>query len=61
MIVYKYRNLDKVKRDLKSLKRNQIYASKFTDLNDPFEALFDEQITRLAKTLENRALSGIVI
>ena len=49
---YKYRGLEKdFGRDLESLIRNQIYAPPFIKLNDPFEGIFNEEITQLASFL----------
>jgi hypothetical protein len=44
MIAYKYRGIETFKRDLKTLVQNQIFASPFSDLNDPFEGMCDENI-----------------
>lgn len=52
MKAYKYRDIDCFGRDLKTLLKNQIYASAFIDLNDPFEGACGEEITRFAKLLE---------
>ena len=52
MEAYKFRSIENLKRDLKSLVRNQIYAPKFIDLNDPFEGVYNEQITNLVKSIE---------
>jgi len=61
MRVFKYRGGDwtKVKRDLRSLARNEIYAAPFTSLNDPFESKFaiNQQSFDLGNLLLNR-LSG---
>jgi len=50
---YKYRDLKHFERDLESLLKNQIYAPPFVELNDPFEGSCNEEITELAKLLEN--------
>jgi len=47
MKVYKYRSLSTLDRDLKILKRNQIYATPVKELNDPFEASCNEVISKL--------------
>lgn len=49
---YKYRDIDNFERDLNSIINNQIYASPFIDLNDPFEAICNEKISDLAKLIE---------
>ena len=48
---YKYRDIECFERDLETLLKNQIYAPPFVDLNDPFEGMYSEEITRLAKLL----------
>lgn len=48
MKVYKYRSVvdnDIISRDINSFKSNQFYASNFKNLNDKFEANFDELIS----------------
>lgn len=50
---YKYRDFKHFERDLESLKKNQIYAPPFVELNDPFEGACNEEITELAKLLED--------
>jgi len=52
MKAYKFRCIENLKRDLNSLIKSQIYAPKFIDLNDPFEGIFNEQITNLVKLIE---------
>ena len=50
---YKYRGIEKdFERDLRTLLRNQIFAPSFIKLNDPFEGLYNEEITQLANLLE---------
>jgi hypothetical protein len=52
MNAYKYRGIEKdFDRDLDSLSKNQIYAAPFIKLNDPFEGLYNEEITQLATSL----------
>lgn len=48
MKVYKYRSDDKkyLKRDLQTFSKNQFFASNFENLNDVFEANFDEIISQ---------------
>ena len=55
MKVYKYRaNLfnekEKRRRDTESLLKNEFYAAKFKELNDPFECSFDLQMKDSDKT-----------
>lgn len=50
---YKYRDIESFDRDFKSLLNNQIFAPQFINLNDPFEAICNEEITQLAHMLEN--------
>jgi hypothetical protein len=53
MNVYKYRDLENYERfHQPSLINNQIYAPLFEELNDPFEGLYDEQISNIVKLLE---------
>ncbi|MEO5910818.1 MAG: DUF2971 domain-containing protein [Pelobium sp.] len=47
MVGYKYRGMVFFERDLETLLRNEIYASLFKDLNDPYESVFEEEITLL--------------
>ena len=50
---YKFRGIGKdFERDLNTLLRNQIYAPPFIKLNDPFEGLYNEEITQLVNFLE---------
>lgn len=55
MKVYKYRSNDDryIKRDLKTFSENKFFASTFENLNDPFEANYNELITESSKILEN--------
>ena len=55
MKVYKYRSNDKrfIKRDLNTFSENKFFASTFENLNDPFEANYNELITESAKILED--------
>lgn len=48
MRAYKYRGIETFERDLNTLVQNQIFASPFSDLNDPFEGLCDENITSMS-------------
>ena len=49
---YKYRGIEKdFERDLETLLKNQIYAAPFINLNDPYEAIYDEEITQLVMFL----------
>jgi len=49
---YKYRGIgEDFERDLETLLKNQIYAAPFIKLNDPFEAIYDEEITQLVTFL----------
>lgn len=48
---YKYRNIIDFERDFNSLLNNQIYAPPFINLNDPFEGMYNEEITLLATFL----------
>lgn len=48
---YKYRDIKYFKRDFETLLKNQIYAPPFIALNDPFEGMYSEEITQLAKFL----------
>jgi len=54
MKVYKYRSNDEkfLKRDISTFSQNKFHASTFEDLNDPFEANFNESITESANLLE---------
>ena len=45
MLVYKYRGISEIKRDINTLVNNQYYASSFKALNDPFENIFQDNIT----------------
>src|SRR5665647_353157 len=47
MKVYKYCGIQDFDRDLATLLNNQLYASPFIDLNDPFEGICEEKITEL--------------
>ena len=49
MKAYKYRSIEELNRDLDTLVQNQIFASSFADLNDPFEGVCDENVTKLFK------------
>ncbi|GGD51928.1 hypothetical protein GCM10011514_15200 [Emticicia aquatilis] len=49
---YKYRGRDTFERDLESILNNQLYASSFDKLNDPFEATFKEEISQFGETLK---------
>jgi hypothetical protein len=54
MKVYKYRGVTNlIERDLPCLIKNQIYASFFSELNDPFEASYNEEITAFLKLIAN--------
>lgn len=56
MKVYKYRsNSDEkiLNRDVTSFKNNNFFASNFNNLNDPFEANFNESIIESTKILES--------
>lgn len=51
---YKYRGIeDDFDRDFETLLNNQIYAPPFIDLNDPFEGIYNDKITKLSSTLES--------
>ncbi len=50
---YKYRSSDYFDRDFKMLLDNQIYASRFVELNDPFEGICNEQITNELSIIES--------
>lgn len=50
MKVYKYRNDGSINIDM--LLTNSIYAAPFVKLNDPFEATYNEEITKLANDIE---------
>jgi len=54
MKVYKYRSNDEkfLERDIATFSQNKFYASTFENLNDPFEANFNESITESVKILE---------
>lgn len=52
MKVYKYRGLDFFKRDVETLMKNQIYASPFGKLNDPFEGIYDDQVSAMISFIE---------
>lgn len=54
MKVYKYRSNDErfIERDLKTFSQNKFFASTFENLNDPFEANYNELITESTKILE---------
>lgn len=47
---YKYRGRDTFDRDLQSILNNQIYASAFDKLNDPFEGTFKEEFSNIFET-----------
>jgi hypothetical protein len=49
---YKYRDVEYFERDFETLLNNQIYASPFINLNDPFEGIYNEEITQLAIFLD---------
>jgi hypothetical protein len=49
---YKYRGIEFIGRDFETLIKNQIYAPPFILLNDPFEGLFNDEITRFVMLLE---------
>ena len=53
MKVYKYRGLENFTRDLESLVKDEVFAPPFTELNDPFEAVYDEEITHMCTVIEN--------
>lgn len=53
MLVYKYRGISKIDRDIDTLKNNQYYASSFKDLNDPFENIFQDEITSILKVIKD--------
>lgn len=49
---YKYRGIEEdFERDLETLLRNQIFAPPFIKLNDPFEGIYNEEISQLASFL----------
>jgi hypothetical protein len=50
---YKYREIDLENRNLNMLFRNEIYASPFSKLNDPNEAIYDENITQTVNLLSS--------
>ena len=52
MKVYKYRGLESFERDVETLMENRIYASTFDKLNDPFEGIFDDQISTMISFIE---------
>lgn len=54
MKVYKYRSNDEryLERDLNTFSQNKFFASTFENLNDPFEANYNELITKTSKILE---------
>lgn len=52
MKVYKYRGLEFFSRDIETLKKHQIYASPFNKLNDPFEGIYDDQVSALISLIE---------
>ena len=58
--VFKYRGGDDlvVKRDLRSLYKNEIYAAPFSSLNDPLEAtvILDQQSFEFGSLILNRAI-----
>jgi len=54
MKVYKYRGKENFQRDLFSLVNNQIFAAPFKDLNDPFEGVFNDDITKILILLERK-------
>ncbi|NWO06804.1 MAG: DUF2971 domain-containing protein, partial [Alteromonadaceae bacterium] len=55
--VFKYRGADcsTIKRDLKSLSKNEIFAAAFSSLNDPFEAVIkiDEKSFEVGNLMSN--------
>ncbi len=53
MKVYKYRGVEKdiFDRDFDTLKNNMFFAPKFEMLNDPFEANFNEILSKVSKSL----------
>lgn len=53
MKVYKYRGINDLEMHVASLKNDQIFAPVFDKLNDPFEGLFNENISELAQNLED--------
>lgn len=46
---YKYRGKENFDRDLATILKNQIYASPFNQLNDLFEATYNEELSLFAK------------
>jgi len=56
MKVYKYRSNDErfIERDLITFSRNNFFASTFENLNDPFEANYNELITDSINILEKK-------
>jgi len=54
MKVYKYRGVNHFERDLNSLVKNEIYAPRFKDLNDPFEGLFKDELSNFIEYLTER-------
>ena len=56
MIGYKYRaniiEKDNSLRDIKSLLKDELWASSFDDLNDPFETEYIDNISRELNTLK---------
>jgi hypothetical protein len=52
MKVYKYRGIEFFNRDVETLAKSKIYASTFDKLNDPFEGIFDDQVSALITFFE---------
>ena len=52
MKVYKYRGIDTIQRDILTLSENKIFASPFIQLNDPFEGVYNEQISMIVSLIE---------
>jgi len=52
MKVYKYRGTEFLERDIRTLTENTIFASPFDKLNDPFEGMFNDQISALISFIE---------
>lgn len=52
MKVYKYRGTQFLERDVRTLTEDKIFASPFDQLNDPFEGLFNDQISSLVTFIE---------
>jgi hypothetical protein len=66
--LYRYRSLDKLKREMKAIQESYVYCAAYEDLNDPMEGLFtssrlfrksdDDQAVRDA-IRKNKANTGI--